>query len=94
MKAIFAAAALAATSTALTLGSGATEDEHKSFIAFLASSGTSIDDSSEFNFREGMYAQMDRWINKQNEASMASGVSSPCQYGHNQFSTMTLREKA
>ena len=94
MKTLIATAALAAYANALTLGSGATAEEHAGFISFLASTGTNIDDANEFTFRESMFAAADRWIKRQNEDSLASGYANPVQYGHNQFSTMTLKEKA
>lgn len=98
MKTIFAGLSLATAATALDLMSGVTTEEKQLFLAHLASQGENAASVADFSLKERMFANTDRWINEANEESAAQaeaeGLASPAQFGHNQFSTMSLSEKS
>ena len=89
MQTSFTLAALVACVSALDLGSGATQDEHQSFIEYLAEQGKTYTDSSTFNFREARYVIVQKWIKFHNNRP-----GELAHYAHNFMSDMTDEEKA
>ena len=66
MKSLFAVAALAAYSQAVTLQSGVSAQEHEAFLEYCAKWGKTYQNAEEFAMREALFAGVHQWLAEAN----------------------------
>ena len=83
MKLIATAALLSAAAVGVELQAGTTVTaaEQKKFIQHLAQQGISFSDTNQYQMRQSIFAENDRWIDKANAES--GNDEDAAVFGHN-----------